>query len=86
MTNVPNNIRDMWSDVYKLYDINYNMPNTKEAWEKFWQQATAVTDKHTKDCHFVNEMINVVVSMLEEPMKRKLGIINPCTFEDMNLF
>ena len=86
MTNVPNNIREMWADVYKLFDINYKMPNTKEAWEQFWKQGVEIVEKYKKDCHFVSEMVVLVSEIIEEPMKEKLGIVNPCTYEDMKLF
>lgn len=83
MTNLPDNLREMWADIYRLYDRNYNMENTKEAWNAFWEQAKAIQDKYGQ----VSFRLVVVVSeMLEEPMKQKLGISNPCTLEDMKLF
>lgn len=67
MTNVPNEIREMWSDVYKLFDVNYNMPNTPQAWETFWEQAQSIRKKH-KDPRFI-ELIVVVSEMLEDRIK-----------------
>lgn len=82
MTNVPNEIREMWADVYKLFDLNYNIPNTAEAWSKFWNQAEEIRQKY--DNPHLGVMIIVVSEMIEYHITNK--ILHPCSLEDMNLF
>ena len=46
MTNVPQDIRDMWKDVYVLFDSHYNMPNTPESWKAFWEKTHEIQQKY----------------------------------------
>lgn len=83
MTNVPNEIREMWADVYRLYDVNYTMPHSPVAWQEYWKQVEALTKKHGNSWEFT-KMIILVTELLEEhlaPLKH-----HPCTLEDMHLF
>lgn len=82
MTNVPQDIRDMWADVYRLFDMNYNIPNTAEAWKKFWDQAAEIQEKHNNP-HLLG-LIMIVSDMIEYHITDKK--LHPCTLEDMNLF
>ena len=68
MTNVPTEIREMWSDLYKLFDINYLIPNTAEAWLRFWEQAKSLEQKHKGITRFV-EMVVIVSEMIEDKFK-----------------
>ena len=68
MTNVPTDIREMWSDIYKLFDINYLMPNTGDAWLNFWEQAKSLEQKHKSIPRFT-EMVVIVSEMIEDRMK-----------------
>ena len=83
MTNVPNEIREMWADVYKLFDLNYNMTNDKDSWAKFWEQAEQIRQKHS-DNYYIGSLILIVSEMLEGHMVDKK--LYPCTLEDMKLF
>ena len=82
MTNVPNDIREMWADVYRLFDANYNMTNDADSWKRFWDQATELNDKH-KNRHLM-ALVMVVSEMLEGHLLNKQ--FHPCTLEDMKLF
>lgn len=82
MTNVPQDIRDMWADVYRLFDLHYNMDNTAEAWQKFWKQAEEIQAKYDNP-HLLG-MVMVVSDMIEYHITDKK--LHPCTLEDMNLF
>lgn len=82
ITNVPDNLREMWADIYKLYDINYNMKNTGEDWKKFWDQATELLHKHNNWESGV--LVNIVSELLEGHVTGKQ--YHPCTLEDMKLF
>ena len=83
MTNVPQNIRDMWTDIYVLFDTHYNMKNDAESWKKFWERTAEIREKH-KDIPGVGNLILIVSEMLEYHLTNKL--LHPCTLEDMNLF
>jgi len=87
MTNVPNEIREMWAEIYRLFDRNYLMPNTEDAWNKFWEQAMDIHKKYPKQYHLF-KMLTVVGDMISDRMKEEQGLVyeNPCTLEDMNLF
>lgn len=82
MTNVPQDIRDMWADIYRLFDLHYNMDNTAEAWKKFWDQAGELQEKY-KNPHLLG-MVMVVSDMIEYHIIDKK--LHPCTLEDMKLF
>jgi len=85
MTNVPDDIREMWSDVYKLFDNNYKMQNKIEEWNKFWSQAESISKKHIHQTR-VMDMILIVAKMIEDRMKEEENPHHPCTLEDMDLF
>lgn len=82
MTNVPNEIRELWKEVYCLFDLNYNMPNTAESWKKFWDQAEVIRQKY--DPYQVGALLLVVSDMIEYHITDKK--LHPHTLEDMNLF
>lgn len=82
MTNVPNEIREMWADLYRLFDVSYNMENSKESWQKFWDTATKIRNKYSEP--HVMAMIYVVSDMVDYHLTGQLH--HPCTLEDMKLF
>ena len=46
MTNVPQTIRDAWTDIYKLFDISYGMDGSDEAWRQYWNRANEIVKKY----------------------------------------
>ena len=88
MTNAPNDLREMWADAYRLFDINYKMPNTDEAWKRFWEQAQSLLNKTSDENNrFLFRMINMVAEMIEDRMKIEMGILpRKFSLEDMKLF
>lgn len=87
MTNVPDDIREMWADTYRLFDVNYKMQNTGDEWQRFWQQAEGLLEKHKdKNNSYLYKMINLVAELIEDRMKSEMGINRPCSLEDMKLF
>ena len=86
MTNVPQNLRDMWADIYRLFDANYLMPNTEESWNKFWEQAMRIKQKY--DSPHMMDLLIIVGDMIGDRQKaeQKPTEGHPCTLEDMNLF
>ena len=82
MTNVPQDIRDMWKDVYVLFDSHYNMPNTPESWKAFWEKTQEIQQKYNNP-HLGTLMI-VVSDMIEYHITQKM--LHPCTLEDTAKF
>ena len=64
MTNVPNEIRVIWTDLYKLFDKHFAMDiHSQEGWDAYWKDAIALVEKYKQyDCiidfvSFVSEFI-----------------------------
>lgn len=87
MTNVPNDLREMWADVYKLFDRNYLMQNSEASWNEFWKQAMAIKAKYPEQDRLF-KLLTIVGDMIGDRMKaeEKPPSGHPCTLEDMNLF
>ena len=49
MTNVPQPIRDAWVDLYKLFDISFNMDGSEKAWIEYWDKANVLIKKYGDD-------------------------------------
>lgn len=64
MTNVPKEIRDAWADVYKLFDISYNMDGSDDAWIQYWNRANQLIQKYGDDIPLL-EMFEAIGHMLE---------------------
>ena len=90
MTNVPQRLRDLWSDIYILCDRNYLMPNTQEAWDSFWQQAMQIQSKYENEFLYLFKMFDVVSTIIESRIKKeeadKYNETHKKTLEDINLF
>ena len=83
MTNVPQDVRDMWADVYRLFDVSYNMKNDKESWMRFWDSAIKIRDKYNYP--HIMSMILVVSDMIDYHITGQIRN-HPCSLEDMDLF
>ena len=68
MTNVPEEIRDMWKDVYVFFDSHYLMPNTIVSWSEFWKQAGQIVGKYKENYH-VWDFILTVSDIISDKMK-----------------
>lgn len=67
MTNVPDSIREMWREVYILFDTNWKMDNSEEAWKKFWDAANEMLKKY--DVPRLMDLITVVAEMIGDHVK-----------------
>lgn len=67
MTNVPENIRAAWKEVYVLFDTHYMMDNTEDAWNEFWKQAKGIMAKH-QDMKRIMDMLVTVSDMISDRM------------------
>lgn len=64
-TNVPDAIRAIWTDLYKLFDTHYLMSNTEADWMLFWKEAEQVWLKYGKSDR-VMDGINLVSEMIRD--------------------
>ena len=64
MTNVPKEIRDAWTDIYKLFDIHYCMDGSEEAWIQYWNHANQLIQKYDDDIPLL-EMCEAIAHMIE---------------------
>lgn len=74
MTNVPNAIREMWSDVYVLFDTHYLMPNTTEAWSEYWERCADLCIKYYKSKDVII-MMSMVSELLENVVKGRQNAV-----------
>ena len=72
MTNVPQDIRDLWKEMYCLFDRNYLMPNIKEAWDKYWAEVEEIRKKYSS-YSFLFSMIDLVTLMIETRMLENMN-------------
>ena len=64
MTNVPDNIREMWREVYVLFDKHFLMDVSKdESWQAFWDDAHVLLSKYQNIQNFI-ELIGVVSQLI----------------------
>ena len=64
MTNVPQPVRDAWADIYKLFDVSYNMDGSDDAWIQYWERANALIKKHGDEIPLL-QMCEAIAGMLE---------------------
>lgn len=47
MTNLPDNLRDLWKQLYVLFDRHYLMDiSSEEEWKSFWDDAIQIKNRH----------------------------------------
>ena len=69
-TNVPDEVRAIWTDVYKLFDQHFKMDTgSPEAWDSFWNDVSALWKKHGKK-DAVASLLNSVADLLIEFNKK----------------
>lgn len=65
MTNVPDNIRNFWKDVYILFDKNYLMDvSSQDSWEKFWKDGCEIIEKYDIPCTV--DLLSVVSELISK--------------------
>ena len=67
MTNVPDELREVWKEIYILFDTHYKMPNTAEAWDGFWKEAEKIINKH--DGMQLLELVIAVSELIADRMR-----------------
>jgi hypothetical protein len=50
MTNVPDDIRTLWTDLYKLFDVHFKMDvHSITDWNVYWADAQKIWEKSGRD-------------------------------------
>ena len=70
MTNVPNELRDIWTDAYKLFDVHYKMENTTDAWATLLNHCKEVWEKHGQSEQMMI-LIHAIVDMIGYQKKQE---------------
>jgi len=70
MTNVPEDIRNAWADVYRLFDVSYTMDGSEGAWIQYWEKANTMIQKYGDDIPLL-EILEAVAHMLEHYVKKR---------------
>ena len=64
MTNVPDNLRDLWKEIYILFDKHFMMdPSREEDWKAFWDDGKKIHQKY-EQVPCVVELLATVADML----------------------
>lgn len=68
MTNVPQPIRDIWTELYKLFDKHYLMPDNQPAWRAFWEDAQKLWLQSGK-----NKLVLGAIELVAECITQRAG-------------
>jgi len=63
MTNVPEKIREAWADVYRLFDVSYQMNGSEKAWIEYWDKANKLIQKYGDEIPLL-ELLESVANMI----------------------
>ena len=69
-TNLPNELREIWTDAYKLFDVCYTMPNTVKAWEWFTPQVDELGRKHGNS-KLLTDLLTVIADFTDTRQKQE---------------
>ncbi len=81
MTNVPKEIRDIWTDLYKLFDRHFLITGSDEEWDDFWNEAIELHGRSGNNEHLY-EMIVAISDYLGDRIKQQRA--NNTLKEDRN--
>lgn len=66
---LPQELRDIWTDLYALHATFNGMGNTVDDWTTFWKTAVSVIRKHN-DSKLAEELVMAVGGFLEHERKQ----------------
>lgn len=69
---MPESIREIWKDMYKLHEEFNGMGNGVDDWATWWKTAVSVIHKHN-DAKLAEEMVLAITAHLESERKAKYG-------------
>ena len=68
MTNVPDNIREMWKEMYILFDTHFLMDvNNQDNWKDYWGKAVELIQKY--DIPNMVDMLQAMADIICERAK-----------------
>ena len=69
MTNVPQEVRDIWTDLYVFFDKHWKMPNEDDAWRQYWRDAEVLFEKHHHDKLIMDGILELITNYISARMK-----------------
>ena len=71
MTNVPDRLRDMWREVYVLFDTHYLMDvENQDSWTQFWEDAKPIYEKYG-DIDSLIDLLTFVSELISKMAARR---------------
>ena len=68
MTNVPDKIRQIWTDLYKLFDLHFKMDIHSEAdWKSYWEDGQKIWENSGRNeaiLALINDTADYIVSCI----------------------
>ena len=68
-TNVPDDIRSIWTDAYVLFDNFYLMDDDDKNWQKLAEEFAKIYMKHKENVH-VGEFYDIICRMIKERIEK----------------
>lgn len=64
MTNVPDRVRNLWKDLYVLFDKNFLMDvSNQENWDRFWEEGVEIVKRYNEIPGII-DMLSVISTMI----------------------
>ena len=64
MTNVPDRVRNLWKELYILFDKHYLMDvSNQENWDRFWEEGVEIVKRYNEIPGII-DMLSVISTMI----------------------
>lgn len=64
MTNVPDRVRNLWKELYILFDKNFLMDvSNQENWDRFWEEGVEIVKRYNEIPGII-DMLSVISTMI----------------------
>lgn len=64
MTNVPDRVRNLWKELYVLFDKNFLMDvSNQENWDRFWEEGVEIVKRYNEIPGII-DMLSVISTMI----------------------
>lgn len=73
MTNVPQEIRNIWTEMYKVFDRHYLLEDSQEGWESYWHDAQSIWEKNGRN-ERISSGFGLLADVIGDRIKRERGI------------
>lgn len=73
MTNVPQDIRDIWTEMYKVFDRHYLLKDSQEGWESYWREAQSIWVAHGMN-ERISSGFGLLADVIGDRIKQERGI------------